>query len=188
MNFIPQVLPGVNEGILKLAIPFTIVVVLLIITNYISITQMHRMPNAICVVMIVCALCTLVTKTTFLSGIDMAIGFGVSIVASFVIASIFTTRGIKTPGPFYKYFSVMGLFLGLYNVINIILFITIYATRLNFLISKSLNNPEFDTPDKNEPMAPYMLITTIITIALIVLIQLNIIPLADSVVNLYPVL
>ena len=106
MNFIQPVLPGVNEGILKLAIPFTIVVVLLIITNYISITQMHRMPNAICVVMIVCALCTLVTKTTFLSGIDMAIGFGVSIVASFVIASIFTTSGIKMPSPFYTSFSV----------------------------------------------------------------------------------
>jgi hypothetical protein len=181
MDLIQQIIPGVSEGALKLAIPFTVLILLLIITAYISATQAQRMPNLICLIMIVCAVCMVATGTTFLDGYDMLMSFVLSLIASYLLGSIFTVRKINIGAPFYKYFCAIGLYLGIYNIINIALCIIIF---IGIIAVQSKN----ESQEESSSIANVMLLSTVITVALIVLIQLNIIPLADSVVNLYPVL
>ena len=188
MHLFTSIFPGANEGIIRLFLPLAVMVVLLFITLIISSTQNNRMPNSICLTLIFCAVLMAVTKTSFLSLIDIVIGFVVSILVTIICISVFKSKNLPIRAPFIKYLSVLGLYLGLYNILNIILFSIIFGVTIWKTLYQIEKDPLKKYEVSNLAYAPFIIISSVLIAGIVVLIQLNIIPFSDSVLNLYPVL
>ena len=177
MELLKEMLPGVREGDIKLFLPFAVMLVLLLMTCFISHTQNSRMPNSICLSLLVLGLGFGALGISYLDLLDMVIGFGVSVVAIMCFANMLRSKDIGAPAGMIKYFSVLGVYFGMYNIINIIIFSAILIGVI-FLVRNE---------DKRVAVTPLMTFSSVLVAAFIILLQNNIIPLADSVLNLYPV-
>ena len=179
MELFKKLLPGVKEGDIKLFLPFIIMLVLLLIVCYISKTQNNRMPNSICLLLMVCGISLGIMNLSYLGILDMIIGFFLSCVTVITLYNILSLFEVNLNAANVKYFTVLGLYFGIYNVINVLLFCFIMFFVIIWTVKYS--------DEKSASTAPYMTLSSLILAVLIILMQHNVGPFAGTFVNLYPV-
>ena len=183
MELFKKLLPGVKEGDIKLFLPFIIMLVLLLIVCYISKTQNNRMPNSICLLLMVCGISLGIMNLSYLGILDMIIGFFLSCVTVITLYNILSLFEVNLNAANVKYFTVLGLYFGIYNVIIRGTPMALQLFIMFFVIIWTVKYSD----EKSASTAPYMTLSSLILAVLIILMQHNVGPFAGTFVNLYPV-